>query len=208
MKHSKRALVVGGTSGIGHGIARALARNGNFHVTISGRSAERGAEIVQQMRDLSGGRSDLQFEFIPCDCFQISNIKKFTDDYAKKNDTLDVLVLTQGIGTFQGRTETSEGIDQKLALHYFGRFAFIDNLLPLLRKSESSPKVMSVLSGGVHAAYTEYKADPELKVNFSLKNAADAAGFYNDLALDKFSELPENKAITFIHAAPGFGKKF
>ena len=37
--------------------------------------------------------------------------------------------------------------------------------------------------------------------SYSLKNAADAAGFYNDCALDKLSE--ENPGVAFIHAAPG-----
>ena len=31
-----------------------------------------------------------------------------------------------------------------------------------------------------------------------------AAGFYNDLGLDSFARQPENKNVTFIHAAPGF----
>jgi hypothetical protein len=34
------------------------------------------------------------------------------------------------------------------------------------------------------------------------QNAADAAGLYNDLAADFFSEL--HSPIKFIHAAPGF----
>ena len=36
-------------------------------------------------------------------------------------DKLDILVMTQGIATTQGRTETEEGIDMKLALHYYSR---------------------------------------------------------------------------------------
>jgi len=116
---------------------------------------------------------------------------------------LDVLVETQGIATTQGRTETEEGIDQKMATHYYGRMALIDAFLPLLHKSPSA-YVLSVLSAGVHSPYEGYSTDPELKDNYSLKNAADAAGFYNDLGLDSFARQPENKNIKFIHAAPGF----
>jgi hypothetical protein len=83
--------------------------------------------------------------------------------------------------------------------------AFVDALLPALRKGRS-PRVLSVLSGGVHSPYQAYKTDPELKLSYSIKNAADAAGFYNDLTLDTFSRQEENKGITFIHAAPGFVK--
>lgn len=70
----------------------------------------------------------------------------------------------------------------QLALHYYSRFAFAQCLAPLLQKS-SDPRVLSVLSAGVHSPYKQYKEDTDLVKNFSIKNAADAAGFYNDLAV-------------------------
>jgi NAD(P)-dependent dehydrogenase (short-subunit alcohol dehydrogenase family) len=198
----RSALVIGGTSGIGYGVARALAREG-CNVTISGRSLERGEECVRELKIISG-REDGEFNFVPCNSFLIKNIKQMTDEYQQKHDKLDILVLTQGMATIQGLTETSEGIDEKLALHYYGRFAYITFLLPLLRKSTHHPKVLSVLSGGVHTPYAEYASDPMLKKNYSISNAANAAGFYNDLAVEKFSEQAENSKVGFVHAGPGF----
>lgn len=113
--------MVGGTSGIGHGIAMRLAK-ANFGVTIVGRNAERAREIVTQLASLGGQ----EHEFFSCDAMLISNLRDFAAAYAQKHTTLDVLVETQGIATTQGRTETTEGIDQKLALHYYGRMALID----------------------------------------------------------------------------------
>lgn len=194
----RRAIVVGGTSGIGHGIALRLAK-ANFGVTLVGRNAQRGQEIVAQMATLGGQNH----EFMACDATLISNLRKLAVDVGKKYQAVDVLVETQGIASMEGRHETSEGIDQKLSLHAYGRFALIDAMLPLLRQARS-PRVLSVLSAGVHAPYEGYATDPELKANFSLKNAADAAGFYNDLVLDSFARLPENNKVTFVHAAPGF----
>ena len=78
-------------------------------------------------------------------------------------------------------------------------------LMPALRESKcmrGGPVVLSVLSGGVHGPYKEYKTDPELKNNYSIKNAADFAGFYNDLVLDRMAE--KNPSINFVHASPGF----
>jgi len=89
-----------------------------------------------------------------------------------------------------------EKIDEKLMLHFYGRMAFLKYLLPALSQSSSSQsgesenhegrggggsRVLSVLSGGIHSAYEEMFNDPELKENYSLKNAADSAGYYNDL---------------------------
>lgn len=80
--------------------------------------------------------------------------------------------------------------------------ALVQLLLPLLRNS-TSPRVLSVLSAGVHSPYSNWNTDPELKTSYSLKNAADAAGFYNDLALDHFARDPLNSNVLFIHEAPG-----
>lgn len=201
MATSLRALVVGGTSGIGQGVAQYLGAH-NCHVTIVGRSKEHGDAIANHMREVSGN-PNLEFKFLYCDAMKLNNIKNFTEEYKKNNEKLDILVLSQGIATVAGLTETSEGIEQKLAIHYYGRFAFVHHLLPLLRKS-TQPRVLSVLSGGVHSAYSQYATDPDLKKNFSIKNAADAAGFYNDLAMDSFSRASENSNVAFIHSAPGF----
>ena len=195
------ALVVGGTSGIGEGIAKRLAK-AHVNVTIVGRDAKRGAEIVQQLEGLGGS----QHQFQVCDSFSMKNIQDFCTEYRQTHASLDFLVLTQGIATMQGRTETKEGLDQKLALHYFGRMAYIHGLLPVLRQSGHQAKVMSVLSGGYNKPYpfSLIKEDFELRKNYSLSNAATAAGQYNDLGLDALSKDPENAKILFAHAYPGF----
>ena len=53
---SKTALVTGATSNIGRAIALAFATEG-AHVVVSGRSRERGAEVVDEIR-AAGGRAD------------------------------------------------------------------------------------------------------------------------------------------------------
>lgn len=193
----KKALVVGGTSGIGHGIAKTLA-TANYSVCIVGRNATRGQSIVQELNSLGGK----EHSFLPCDALLITNIYEFAEEYKKNNSQLDVLVLTQGTAALQ-RLDTAEGIDRKLALHYFGRMAFIDALLPLLRKAEK-PKVLSVLSAGHHRPYMHYRHDFELKDNYSIANAAYSVGFYTDVAFESLSKDPENSNVAFIHSYPGF----
>jgi hypothetical protein len=39
---------------------------------------------------------------------------------------------------------------------------------------------------------------------YGIKNAADSAGFYNDILCDKYAE--QFPGTTFMHAAPGFIK--
>jgi len=118
--------------------------------------------------------------------------------------TIDALVMTQGMATVQGFTPTVDGNDQKMTLHVWSRAGFANQLLPALRESSipGGPIVLSVLSGGVHSPYRGYATDPELKETYSIKNAADAAGYYNDLIFDTLAK--KNDKINFVHAAPGF----
>jgi NAD(P)-dependent dehydrogenase (short-subunit alcohol dehydrogenase family) len=194
----RRAVVVGGTSGIGHGVAVRLAA-ADMDVTIVGRDAARGGEIVKELDAAGRGRH----EFVRVDASLINNAYDFGASFVAAHPSLDVLVLTPGIATLQGRTETHEGVDVKLALHYFSRMAFVDALLPALRKG-TSPRVLSVLAAGAHSPYTHWRDDFELKTHYTLSAAAEAACLYNDCAAEALSLQPENAGITFVHAAPGF----
>lgn len=197
----RHAVVVGGTSGIGEAIAVRLAQ-AKVNVTVVGRSRERGLAVVQELQRASGS-DDVHHDFVPCDSSLLANVRDFATGYAGRGHALDFLVLTQGIATVQGFTPTAEGIDQKMSLHYYSRVAFADQLMPLLERGEDS-RVLSVLSAGVHKPYEAYETDPDLSKSYSLGGAANAAGFYNDIAADSLSR--EHPRVTFLHAAPGFVK--
>jgi len=137
--------------------------------------------------------------FVSCDGSLLSNVASFSKEFASSHPRLDYLVVTQGIATTQGRTETPEGLDVKMSLHYYARMAFIQTLLPLMTGDD--PRVLTVLSAGVHKPFPGYKTDPDLKTTYSLVNAANAAGFYNDLGVESLAL--EHPTVSFIHAAPG-----
>ena len=89
----KTALVTGGTSNIGRAIALAFAAEG-AHVVVSGRSAERGAEVVDRIR-AAGGRAD----FVAAD---LNGSRKASTDLATQalqvlGGRIDVLVNSAGI---------------------------------------------------------------------------------------------------------------
>ena len=200
----KQAVVVGGTSGIGMGIAVRLAESG-ADVTIVGRDAGRGAQIVTQMQAAAPEGASPQLSFVACDCFSLPAVAACAASIAEGSQTgkLDFLALTQGMATTQGRTNTADGLDQKLSLHYYSRVAFADLLLPLLEKAEPGGRVLTVLSAGVHGTYDGWREDTGLSAaNYSMKNAADIAGFYNDLWMDTMAR--EHPKLSFIHSAPGF----
>eukprot|EP00928_Gymnodinium_smaydae_P056701 TRINITY_DN40027_c0_g1_i1.p1 TRINITY_DN40027_c0_g1~~TRINITY_DN40027_c0_g1_i1.p1 ORF type:complete len:346 (+),score=57.91 TRINITY_DN40027_c0_g1_i1:74-1111(+) len=204
----RRAVVVGGTSGIGHGIALSLAKAG-CSVTVVGRSEERGAAIVAELIAEAAADSAAEgspsFCFKSLDCFALPACNDFASKVVADGRPLDYLVLTQGMATLQGWTPTppaSGGLDEKLTLHYWSRMVLAKKLAPVLEMSDDS-RVLFVLSAGMHGAYANYANDPELcNGSYSLKAAADAAGFYTDIACDQLSS--EHPKVTFMHASPGF----
>lgn len=188
--------------GIGQGIAMRLAK-ANASVTIVGRNEEAGNQIVKDMSAIAtaSGEQQPNFRFVKVDAQLISAVKDGSEELIKGHQKLDILVLTQGIASVGGYTPTAEGIDRKLAVHYYGRVAFMKCLLPFMLSTSAQPQVLTVLSAGIHGPYAQYLNDPDLKTNFSIKNAADCAGFYNDIAVDMLSK--ENPRASFIHHAPG-----
>lgn len=197
----KRALVFGGTSGIGRGIALKLGSLG-ASVTVVGRDAARGEEVVAALRASNPGGAHA---FSPCNAFLLKEVAA-TAAAAQPAAAppLDLLVLSQGMATLQGFTPTAEGLDEKLSLHYWGRVAATRELLPALRRAPA-PVVLSVLSGGVHSPFAGWREDFELsKGAYSLPNAANAAGFYNDIAVEAQAGETSNNGVLFLHAAPGF----
>ena len=192
----RKALVVGGTAGIGEGIALQLARMG-MDVTIAGRSAERGSGIVQAMTKLSPSN---HFRFTRVDCFDLDAVRDLAQQAAQ--GPLDYLILTPGIATTQGFTPTRHDLDQKMTVHYYARVLLAQTLAPSMAAGSSDPRILLVLSAGVHGAYGHWEDDPGLSRHYTLKNAADAAGFYTDIALDQLAG--QTPGVVFAHAAPGF----
>ncbi|KAL7949226.1 hypothetical protein V8C42DRAFT_350931 [Trichoderma barbatum] len=194
MSESMRALIVGGTSGVGYGIAcRIAGQDKASAVTIIGRTKP--ADIPYA-----------NIEFRQLDVSLMRNIKEFTDTFKSAHEPkLDLLVVSQGLLSLAGRTETSEGIDRKMALHYYGRQLFVRELLPVLK---DDAKVLFVLDGIRGSPDKLNWDDLDLKRTFSLGNAAGHCGSMLDAMIQQYAaqELDSGTSRHFVHASPGIVK--
>eukprot|EP00026_Physarum_polycephalum_P013286 Phypoly_transcript_13671.p1 GENE.Phypoly_transcript_13671~~Phypoly_transcript_13671.p1 ORF type:complete len:299 (+),score=39.99 Phypoly_transcript_13671:88-984(+) len=200
----KHVLVVGGTAGIGEGAAITFARHG-ASVTIVGRNTEKGAIIVQQMRDVCPPASPARFEFKKLDLTSMAEIKQFAKEYteAHAEEALDILIITAGVLRWGPREETHEGIEKNFAVNYVGRFLIIKLLIPLLQRSENAT-VISILRCGqpgeidfndVQLKNSDWGA--RAKMQSSRTNA-----LANDLMIQEFGNRYPN--IHFFHVFPGW----
>ncbi|KAG8984193.1 hypothetical protein FRB94_006274 [Tulasnella sp. JGI-2019a] len=194
------ALFVGATAGIGQGTAEAFARatKGNAHIMICGRSKTSADKIIAGLPQTP----ESQYEFIECDVSLMKNVADTASSIKSRVDTLNYLVLSQGIFTMQGFTPTSEGIDMKLALHFYSRWKFVDELMSLLEKAKAEgqeARVMSILDAQRGDVLNE--DDLGLKKNYSLKAAAGQSITYNNLMVEEYAQrYPQ---ISFTHIFPG-----
>ncbi len=121
----KTALITGANKGIGHEVARQLARKG-FHVFIGARNRDAGRKAVDQITR-KGGKAT----FLEIDVADNASVTAAVREFAKAADQLDVLVNNAGIMV--------DGDDAILRVTR----AFAS----LLAKSRA-PRVINVSSGG------------------------------------------------------------
>jgi NAD(P)-dependent dehydrogenase (short-subunit alcohol dehydrogenase family) len=126
-------VFVGGTSGIGEGLVRAFAQHtkGDADIVIVGRNREAGEAILSSLPIPPPPADPPRREFVQCDATLMRNVQTTTDDLSKRLPRLNYLVVTTGILSLKGRDETDEGIDRKLALHYYSRWKFINKYASL-----------------------------------------------------------------------------
>lgn len=186
---SYRALVVGGTSGIGNAIAcRIASTSADSHIIISGR--KKPAVIPHA-----------NMEFRQLDASSMRAIKQYTDKYKSAGEPkLDLLVLTQGILTMAGRTETAEGLDNKMALHYYGRQLLIRELIPVLKDDAKVILVLDSLRGTPEKLVWE---DLDLKNHYTLGNAANHCMGMNDGMMQWQASQQGTTKRHFVHTNPG-----
>ncbi|KAJ7114626.1 hypothetical protein C8R43DRAFT_1242470 [Mycena crocata] len=145
-------IFVGGTSGIGQGIVEAFARHtkGNAHIVIVGRNRTAANTILARFP--KPALPGITREFRECNLSLIRNVKRATADILARFPRVNMLVITAGEVPRTGSNKTAEGLEHAPALMYYGRWAFIDGLLPALpaaQRAGEDARVHCVLNAGL-----------------------------------------------------------
>jgi NAD(P)-dependent dehydrogenase (short-subunit alcohol dehydrogenase family) len=139
--HGKRAVVTGGTSGIGRATATALVAAG-AEVILAARDPARADEALREIAEHApGGRA--AFEVLDLAC--LASVASFAARIAARGDALDILVNNAGVMALPQRRVTADGFEMQLGVNHLGHFALTARLLPLLRRAPAA-RVVGVTS--------------------------------------------------------------
>lgn len=214
-----RALVVGGTAGIGTkaifklsnfimniirtglGVARQVATKIDAHVTIAGRNASKGSEICSEAE-----HKNIYFKRI--DASLMKDVKRFCKEFATESTgPLNLLVLSQGQISARWKS-TLEGIDENLALNYYSRMLIIRELrdsntlapdaivISVLNSKMGDPTGRTVLWNDMDCYTTLHSSLPALNIVKVLKHHCSI----EDIML---RSLSVGSKRTIIHSFPG-----
>ncbi len=150
----KIALVTGANKGLGFETSRVLAKNG-IKVLLGSRNLERGGKAVETLKN-----EGLDVELLHIDISSADSIKNAVAEIKTKYEKLDILVNNAGMihkdEDWQANTvqDVSTSIlKDTFETNFFGLVDFTQQLLPLIKKSESGNIVnVSSVLGSLNAA--------------------------------------------------------
>ncbi|QHC69700.1 SDR family oxidoreductase [Rathayibacter sp. VKM Ac-2801] len=145
----RRALVTGGSDGVGLALAARLAGAG-ADVLLPVRDRRKGEAAAARIRERHPAARIVLHDL---DLASLASVRMLADRLADEGGPLHLLVANAGVMTPPQRRTTSDGFELQFGTNHLGHFALIGRLLPLLRAG--SARVVSQVSiaaaqGAVH----------------------------------------------------------
>jgi NAD(P)-dependent dehydrogenase (short-subunit alcohol dehydrogenase family) len=153
---NKKALVTGGTKGIGRSIAEALIREG-VNVCLTARKAEEVSAAVSELNSVGPGRA-IGFT---CDVRDYEQVRTLIEKTVAELGGLDVLVNNAGIGIFgEVETMTPEEFRAVLETNLFGVFYCCHEAIPHMKKGGGGYiiNISSLAGANPHPRMAAYNA--------------------------------------------------
>lgn len=199
----KVCLVTGASSGIGKGVAKAMAQMRAKVVMVS-RDKPRGKEAFEEIRNIYNNN----VEWIPTDLCSIESISKFADSFKNKYSKLDILFNCAG-DKIMKKYYTIDGFDGLFFSNYLGHF-LLTNLLFESLKNAAPSKVITISGRGHKPSLTEgnFKAtidfnDLQGNTNFSYGKYAKQATLAKVMFAYELSRRWKSYGIASVTLCPG-----
>lgn len=140
----KKALVTGGSRGIGRGIVLALARQGADVLVNYHRHPEEAEAVIEEVKKI--GREAFSYQ---ADVSQSAQVKAMFTEVKNRWGKLDILVNNAGILKFAPfEAIAEEDWDQVMAVNLKGQFLCAQEAVRLMTAGSKIINVASIASGG------------------------------------------------------------
>lgn len=187
-----RAIVTGGTKGIGRSVCLQLAKQG-WTVIAAGRDEHAGAALAREAEQQA-----LQISYQKLDLESLDSVARFS----KQITSWNILVNNAGIKIEQNSSPTGDGFERHMQINHLGHFLLTAKLWPMAAANAAVVSVSSIVANRIEnpllpSVYQQVgRYDPaEHYANSKFLNLAFAA------ALDRRTR---ETGVTSAAAAPGF----
>ena len=170
----KRALVTGGSDGIGLGIATKLAAAGADVILPVRNRAKGEAAVATITRDAPGATVTLR----DLDLSSLASVAALAETLKNEGAPLHLLINNAGVMTPPERQLTTDGFELQFGTNHLGHFALVAGLLPLLRAGRAhvtSQVSIAANSGAINwddlngeRSYNGMRAYSQSKIAFGL----------------------------------------
>ncbi len=192
-EQKKTALVTGANSGMGKATAAALADEG-YQVVMLCRNKERGEAAIKELQK----EKDRDLSLMLCNLGNMEEIRKFTEEFKKNFDGLDVLVNNAGVVSLK-RKETDDGLEEQFGVNHIGHFLLTLRLLDVM-KTDSR---IVVVASGAHKIGRIHFNDINLVWGFNAVTAYSQSKLANILFTRELAERLLDRGITVNCCHPG-----
>jgi NAD(P)-dependent dehydrogenase (short-subunit alcohol dehydrogenase family) len=145
----KKALVTGGSRGIGRGIALCLAKQGADIAINYVSSKDQAEQVVNEIKNL--GRDSFS---VQADVSQSQDVRRMFDEIKTKWGKLDILVNNAGILNYAPFEQlTEEQWDKVIDTNLKGQFLCSKNAVSLMAQGSRIINIASIASGGVGVGF-------------------------------------------------------
>src|SRR3954466_13336873 len=158
----RSALVTGGSSGIGHAIARALGQDGHT-LTVSARRPEKLEQAVQSLLD-----EGLEVEAVPANMANEEDVVNLVKGHRERYGRMDVLINNAGVGIGGEIAEhETKKLDMQLNVNLRAVYLPLRESIPMVKEAGAEHRKALVVNtasiAGKHgqpwlAAYSATKA--------------------------------------------------
>lgn len=154
----KRAVVTGGSDGIGLGIATRLAGAG-AEVVLPVRNRTKGEAAADTIR---AQHPDATLRLVDLDLSSLESVSAATQTLLADGDPIHLLINNAGVMTPPERQTTADAFELQFGTNHLGHFALTAGLLPLLRAGRArvtSQVSVAARSGEIHWEDLQWERD-------------------------------------------------